>query len=77
MTGLEAQATGLPCLVSDTVSDEFVYTDQVSFFSLQDPIDKVCHLIKQIKIILLPFRERAVKRNCFPVHFQIKAQENS
>lgn len=49
VTGLEAQATGLPCLVSDTVSDEFVYTNQVSFFSLQDSIGKVCHLIQQIK----------------------------
>lgn len=48
VTALEAQATGLPCLVSDTVSQEFVYTDQVSFFSLQDSGDKVCHLIQNI-----------------------------
>lgn len=48
VTALEAQATGLPCLVSDTVSQEFVYTDQVSFFSLQDSVDKVCHLIQNI-----------------------------
>ena len=34
VTGLEAQAAGLPCIVSDTISDEFVYTDLVHFFSL-------------------------------------------
>lgn len=49
VTGLEAQAAGLPCLVSDTVSNEFVYTDQVMFFSLQDPVEKVCHIIQQMK----------------------------
>ncbi|MEE1349137.1 MAG: glycosyltransferase family 1 protein [Dialister hominis] len=49
VTALEAQATGLPCLVSDTVSNEFVYTDQVSFFSLEDPVEKVCHMIQRIK----------------------------
>lgn len=49
VTGVEAQATGLPCLVSDTVSQEFVYTDQVSFFSLQDSVDKVCCMIQQVQ----------------------------
>lgn len=49
VTALEAQATGLPCLVSDTVSQEFVYTDQVSFFSLQDSVDKVCCMIQQVQ----------------------------
>lgn len=49
VTGLEAQASGLPCLVSDAVSNEFVYTDQVSFFSLRDSVDKVCCMIQQVQ----------------------------
>lgn len=49
VTGLEAQAAGLPCLVSDTVSDEFVYTDQVFFFSLKNTVDSVCGIIQKIQ----------------------------
>jgi glycosyltransferase involved in cell wall biosynthesis len=49
VTGLEAQAAGLPCLVSDTVSNEFVYTDQVFFFSLKNTVESVCGIIQQIK----------------------------
>ena len=46
VTALEAQASGLPCLVSDTVSDEFVYTDLVTFFSLNDDISKITNIIR-------------------------------
>lgn len=49
VTGLEAQAAGLPCLVSDTVSNEFVYTNQVFFFSLKNTVESVCGIIQQIK----------------------------
>lgn len=47
VTGIEAQAMGLPCLVSDTITKEFVYTDQVTFFSMKTPIKKVCAIIQQ------------------------------
>lgn len=36
MTGVEAQAMGLPMAVSDTVTKEMVYTDLVSFISLTE-----------------------------------------
>ena len=39
LTGVEAQAMGLPVVVSDTVTDEMVYTDLVDFVSLNDSID--------------------------------------
>lgn len=48
VTALEAQASGLPCLVSDTVSDEFVYTDLVTFFSLNDDIHKITNIIRSL-----------------------------
>ena len=38
LTGVEAQAFGLPCVVSSSVTDEMVYTDLVKYVSLQDPI---------------------------------------
>lgn len=48
VTALEAQASGLQCLVSDTVSDEFVYTDLVTFFSLKDGTEKVANIIRSL-----------------------------
>lgn len=39
LTGVEAQAFGLPCVVSSSVTDEMVYTDLVKYVSLQDSID--------------------------------------
>lgn len=48
VTGLEVQAAGLPCLVSDTVSSEFVYTDLVTFFSLNDDLPKITNIIRSL-----------------------------
>lgn len=36
LTGVEAQAMGLPCVVSDTVTDEMTYTDLVAYVSLKE-----------------------------------------
>lgn len=36
VTGVEAQAMGLPCVISDSVTKEVVYTDLVQFVSLQE-----------------------------------------
>lgn len=49
VTGLEAQASGLPCIVSDTVSNEFVYTDLVHFFSLSNGVPDVIDAINKIQ----------------------------
>ena len=40
VTGVEAQAMGLPMVVSDTVTDEMVYTDLVDYVSLNAPADE-------------------------------------
>ena len=48
VTGLEAQASGLPCIVSDTVSNEFVYTDLVHFFSLSKGTTGMRNILKQV-----------------------------
>lgn len=39
ITLVEAQAAGVPCVVSDTVSKEAKLTDLVSFVSLEDSVD--------------------------------------
>lgn len=49
LTGVEAQAEGLPCVISDTVTKQVVYTDLVEFVSLDAPIEEwVSALEKQI-----------------------------
>lgn len=39
LTGVEAQAMGLPMVVSDTVTDEMVYTDLVDYISLDASVE--------------------------------------
>ncbi len=46
VTVLEAQAMGLPCIISDSVTREVVYTDLVTFVSLSDSKDKWVDVIK-------------------------------
>lgn len=37
IVGVEAQATGLPCVVADTISKDLKITDRVTFLSLEKP----------------------------------------
>ena len=39
LTGVEAQAMGLPMVVSDTVTNEMVYTDLVDYVSLSESVE--------------------------------------
>lgn len=38
IAAIEAQATGLPCVLSDSITKELVYTDLVQFISLDAPL---------------------------------------
>ncbi|MFQ4158338.1 glycosyltransferase, partial [Lactiplantibacillus argentoratensis] len=40
LTGVEAQAMGLPSILSASVTDELVYTDLVKYVSLDEPIEE-------------------------------------
>lgn len=40
VTAVEAQAAGLPCVLSDTITREVVYTDQVQFVPLEEGTDR-------------------------------------
>lgn len=52
VTGVEAQAMGLPCVISNTVTKEVVYTDLVDFISLgkskEDWANAVCEKLSGI-----------------------------
>lgn len=43
---LEAQAAGLPCFVSDTVTSKVAITDLVMFFSIEDNPQNICTTVR-------------------------------
>lgn len=45
VVGIEAQASGLPLFIADTVSKEVEITEGVTWFSLKDPSDKIAECI--------------------------------
>lgn len=47
LTGVEAQAMGLPMVVSDTVTNEMVYTNLVDFVSLSESADVWARYLKK------------------------------
>lgn len=47
VTGVEAQATGLPCFVSDTITQQFIYTDLVKTFSLKNSPEDTAKILAQ------------------------------
>lgn len=48
LTGVEAQAMGLPMVVSDTVTDEMVYTDLVDYVSLNESAEVWAKHLKRV-----------------------------
>ncbi len=48
VVGIEAQASGLPCVFSDAVTDEVKLLDSTIFLSLNDDIDKWCKAIDTV-----------------------------
>lgn len=52
VTGVEAQAMGLPCIVSDSVTREMVYTDLVKYISLDAPeeewVNAICEQAEKV-----------------------------
>ncbi|WP_456105605.1 glycosyltransferase family 1 protein [Phascolarctobacterium succinatutens] len=59
-TVIEAQATGLPCVIADTITKEAGVTDIVKYRSLKDSADK------WVKEILLSANNGIVNRSLYP-----------
>lgn len=51
VSAIEAQCAGLPCVLSDNITQEVKMTDSVSFLSLNDSIDTWCNEIFKYKNI--------------------------
>lgn len=65
LTGIEAQAMGLPMVVSDTVTDEMVYTDLVEYVGL-----------KQNKIIWIKKIQKMIKNKILRDKYSINLQQS-
>lgn len=58
VTGVEAQATGLPCFVSDTITKQFIYTDLVQTFSVKNSPESVARIFAEWLITVHMNRDR-------------------
>ncbi|MBR5360446.1 MAG: glycosyltransferase family 1 protein [Lachnospiraceae bacterium] len=47
-TVVEAQASGLPCVISSAITPQVIFTDLVKVLSLEDPVDKWIEAIKRL-----------------------------
>lgn len=59
VTGVEAQATGLPCLISDTITKQFIYTDLVKTFPIKNSPKRVAEILAQYKRTIHFDRDRS------------------
>ncbi len=48
LTGVEAQAMGLPSLLSDSITAELIYTDLVEMESLASPVSRWCEKLEEL-----------------------------
>lgn len=67
VTSIEAQAMGLPSVISDSITDELVYTDLVKYVSLNSQIDKWVEAIRN-QAERMPYRRSYIKElreSCF------------
>lgn len=48
VVGIEAQASGLPCVISSTVSSEVKLSDNTRFVSLDAPVSEWCNSIEDV-----------------------------
>ena len=49
VAAVEAQASGLPCILSDAITKEIKLRDNVTFLSLNEPVDKWVSAILKVK----------------------------
>lgn len=52
VTTIEAQVSGLPCLLSDTITKECVITKELKFLSIKDEKDWIDEIIKNINTVI-------------------------
>lgn len=72
LVNVEAQCTGLPCVISDTVPKDIKITEQVRFLSLQDPPEKWAKAILSFKGAPRKSNEEQVVSHHYSIHSEAK-----
>ena len=77
VAALEAQAAGLPCILSDTITKEVKVTDYVKFMEIAEGAGKWCDAILEMKQKKRADRanQRAMWESCFNIEHQVKKLE--
>lgn len=71
---VEAQAAGLPCVLSDTISSDVAITDLVKFVKLEAPVRKWADEIESLQNRFDRYaRNEYVKKQIRDAHFDIRA----
>ena len=68
IAGIEAQASGLPCFFSDTISEEIKITSDVHFISLRESADYWARIILLNKVKDRSKRNEEVKKSWFDIN---------
>ena len=71
-TVVEAQVSGLPCLISNTIADEVKVTDLVTAYSLQKTAGEWAQYVLKHSVYERRSRLEEVKRAGFEIHAQIE-----
>lgn len=69
---IEAQASGLPCVLSSTIDKECDITGNVSFVSLNNPIEEWCHAIDKASLHIRKDESEKIKGAGYDVNENIK-----
>lgn len=70
VVGIEAQAAGLKCVMSDTITDEVAITDNVEFINLKEPIENWVSAILNNTI----YERRNMKEEIIKAGYSIKEE---
>lgn len=76
VTMVEAQASGLPCVISNAVPEETDITELVTRVSLEDPLTQWVEKIKEASKIKRVNQREAIQKSGFDIEENVKWLEN-
>lgn len=65
VTGVEAQAMGLPCVISEKITKEVVYTNLVEYVDLNQGVDEWCKVLISKKLVIRHGYEKELEQSVF------------
>lgn len=75
---VEAQANGLPCILSETITDEVAFTDDISFLGISDEeiwAEKIMEMIQSHQLVKQREKDGCMRMNQYSIEVQAKKLE--